>query len=126
MSLVNGSTRTILLVEDEPLLLKFVRQLLEKAHFTVISATGAEDAMRTEAGFSGKIHLLLVCLTMPTMSGADLAKKLVGRRPGLPVMVMSGYPDGDMLATNNGWHFISKPFEVTVLLDRITALATVA
>jgi two-component system, cell cycle sensor histidine kinase and response regulator CckA len=120
----NGTTKTILLVENDPLLLKCLRFLLEKGGFTVLSAGSAEQAMRTEAEFSGKIHLLLVSVTMPIMSGAEIATKLEGRRPGLPIMLMSGYPDGGILAANNGWHFISKPFGATAILKRIRACAT--
>jgi FixJ family two-component response regulator len=82
--------------------------------------------MRTEAGFVERIHLLLVSVTMPTMSGVDLAKKLEEQRPGLPIMLMSGYPDGEQTAANSGWHFLSKPFEATALVDRIRGFAAFA
>ncbi len=116
-----SGTKTILLVEKEPLVLKFVRTLLEKGGFTVLSASTAEQAMRIEAGFSGIIHLLIVAMTMGATSGADLARKLRQRRPELQVILMSSYSDGQMLATNNGWRFLEKPFSATALIDRVKA-----
>jgi DNA-binding response OmpR family regulator len=113
------ATKTILLVEQDPLVVTFIRTLLEKAGFAVLSATTAEQALRIEADFSGTIHLLLVALTMPATSGADLAQKLLQRRPELQVILMSSYPDGQMLAAKNGWRFLAKPFSATALLDGV-------
>jgi two-component system cell cycle sensor histidine kinase/response regulator CckA len=115
-------TKTILLVEDESLVLKFVRAVLEKNGFRVIAASSPQQAIRTEAGFTGPIHLLLTSLTMPGTSGAELAKRLQERRPELLVMLMSSYPDGQMLAASNGWRFIAKPFKAADLLQEITAV----
>jgi two-component system, NtrC family, response regulator GlrR len=119
-------SKTILVVEGEPLLLKFLSLTLTKSGFTVLSAASEDEAIRTEAGYLGKIHLLLISMTMPTGCGIDLAKKLGRRRPGLPILLMSGYQDGATVAANNGWRFISKPFDRIALLDRIEAFATAA
>ena len=115
------ATKTILLVEQDPSVLKFIRTLLEKEGFPVLSATTAKQALRIEAEFSGTIHLLIVAMTLGAASGADLARKLRQRRPELQVILTSSYQDGQMLAANNGWRFLAKPFSAAALLDGVKA-----
>jgi DNA-binding response OmpR family regulator len=71
---------TILLVEGEPLLLKYVRTILERAHFMVLSANTAESAIGI-GQTTGTIHLLLSGVSMPGFSGIESAEQLEGR-PG--------------------------------------------
>jgi two-component system, cell cycle sensor histidine kinase and response regulator CckA len=110
---------TILVVEDNSFVLKPVLTMLERAGFEVLSATGAEEAIRVEADFAGTIHVLLSDVMMPGISGPDLAKKLKERRPEMHIILMSGYADGALLVLNYGWHFIKKPFVAAGLLGRI-------
>ena len=44
------------------------------------------------------------------------------RRPEMRVMLMSGYPDGEMLFLNYGWHFIEKPFLAVELVERVNSV----
>lgn len=114
-----GNLETILLVEDHSVLLKLVKQILEAAHFTVMPAASAREAIRLEAEFPGTIDLLLTDVRMRAMSGPILAKKLKERRPQMRVMLMSGYPGGALLILNYGWHYIEKPFVPSVLVGKI-------
>jgi two-component system, cell cycle sensor histidine kinase and response regulator CckA len=117
--LVPGVFETILVVEDTPSVLATVRLILKNAGFTVLEATSAEQAIQIESNFAGTIHLLLSDVMMPGMSGSDLAKVLVERRKDMRVMMMSGYPGGDLLVLNYGWYFIHKPFVPKGLLERV-------
>ena len=110
--------QTILLVESEPLLLKFVSRLLRKAGLTVLTASDAEQALQLEATFPGVIHLLLTAFTLPRLSGPGLAQKLEWR-VGMPVMLMSGYPDVRTIASSHNWSFTEKPFAVSAFLDQV-------
>jgi DNA-binding response OmpR family regulator len=113
--------KQILLVESDPLLLKFVRSLLEKAGLRVLATNNAESAIQLAQGFGGTIDLLLTGASLPRLSGAQLAQKLE-RRPGLQIMLMSSDHDAFMLASNHGWYFIQKPFHPTALLGEISAV----
>jgi DNA-binding NtrC family response regulator len=120
MALLNGGTAgTILVVEDHAVLLKFVKQILEDANFTVIAASRAKEAIQLEAEFPGTIDLLLSDVRMRNTSGPSLAKKLKERRPQMRVMLMSGYPGGALLVLNYGWHYIEKPFVASALVSKI-------
>jgi DNA-binding NtrC family response regulator len=111
--------KTILLVENEPLLLKFGRVILETAGFMVRSAPTAEEATRIDQEYTGTIDLLLTAFSLPRGSGPELADQLAWSRPGLPVVLMSGYTAVRAVAANHGWGFIEKPFLPSALLDGI-------
>jgi|SRR5579871_2764754 len=113
------TAETILVVEDHSALLKLVRQILQDAGFTVLSATNASKARWLEAEYPGTIDLLLSDVRMRGMSGVTLAKRLKEKRPQMRVMLMSGYPGGDLLVLEYGWHYIEKPFVPAALIARI-------
>jgi DNA-binding response OmpR family regulator len=111
--------QTILVVEDHPLLLAVVKEILEDAHFIVLAASSPQKALRIEASFKGTIDLLLSDVMMPGMNGPDLAKKIKAQRPQIRIILMSGYPNGALLILNYGWHFIQKPFLPLALVTRV-------
>ncbi len=102
-----NSRRTILLVEDEPGVLKVGKRLLERLGFIVLPAGSPTEAMRLADQHAGHIDLLLTDVVMPEMNGRELAELLSGRCPGMRLMFMSGYTanvvarhgvlDGDVL-----------------------------
>ena len=92
--------------------------ILADAHFNVLSATNAAEAIQT-TNAAGRIHLLLSGIMMPDMSGPALALKLKESRPEMRVMLMSGYANGALLILNYGWYFIQKPFLAGQLVKRI-------
>jgi DNA-binding NtrC family response regulator len=115
-----NSLETILVVEDHPVVLDAVRMILEGAGFCVFTAANSTEAIRIESGFGGTIHLLLSDVMMPDMSGPVIAKLLKRFRPDMRVMLMSGYPDGDMLFLNHGcWLVIEKPYVSTTLIELV-------
>ena len=114
-----NTLETILVVEDNPVVLETVRNILEHAGFCVLSAANSTEAIRIEGGFGGTIHLLLSDVMMPDMSGPVVAQTLKKLRPDMRVVLMSGYPDGNMLFLNYGWHFIQKPFLPVKLVEKV-------
>ena len=111
-----GGVKTVLVVDDDPLVLNFVGRLLKQAGFSVLLASSGNRATEVQAAFAGKIDLLLCDVMMPGISGPDLAKKLKESRPEMRIMLMSGYAGGDMLILNHGWDFVQKPFLPKTLL----------
>lgn len=109
---------TILLVEGQSVLRRFIQQLLEDAGFTVIVATSGKEALRLESEFPGTIHLLLADLRMTGISGPSLAIRMKDRRPQLRVMLISSYPGGALLVLNGGWHYIEKPLVPSFLVSK--------
>ena len=115
--------KTILVVDDQPAIVTFVSSLLVSNEFDVITASSGKEAMEVSRSRKDKIDLLLSDFQMPGMSGVELATQMCRDRPGLKVLLMSGFPDG-MLVLNEGWHFLAKPFIPSQLCALITGLTT--
>ena len=89
-------TETLLLVEDEDGVRAFAEAALRTAGYTVLPARDGEDALSKAAAHPGPIHLLFTDAVMPRLGGRELAERLLRDRPGLRVLVSSGY-DADAL-----------------------------
>jgi PAS domain S-box-containing protein len=112
---------TILVVEDEASIRSLAREILEGQGYAVLEAPGAEEALRRAAEHAGPIHLLLTDVVMPGKSGVDFARDLLGLRPGLRVVYMSGYADRAVQADAPGVAFVQKPFDPALLARRVRA-----
>jgi signal transduction histidine kinase len=113
---------TILLVEDEPTILKMTAMMLEMLGYTVLSANTPGEAIRLAGEFTGEIHLLLTDVVMPEMNGRDLSINLLSRYPRLKRLFMSGYT-ANVIAhhgvLDEGVSFIQKPFSTNDLADKV-------
>lgn len=113
---------TILLVEDEPSLLKMTEVMLRRLGYFVLPALTPEEAVRLAAGYRGDIQLLITDVIMPHMNGRELADQLQSIRPDLRCLFMSGYT-ADVIAKKGilekGVHFIQKPFQKKELAAKV-------
>jgi two-component system cell cycle sensor histidine kinase/response regulator CckA len=112
---------TILLVDDEAIILGFVSNLLIKHKYNVLIANSGDAAVQQSRAYKGDIDLLLSDFEMPGISGIELATTLTLERPQLKVLLMSGFTGG-MLVLNEGWHFLAKPFIESQLRALIVGL----
>ena len=110
---ITGGNETVLLVEDEPLLLKMCKMMLEKLGYRVLPAVLPSEARRLAEKHSNEIDLLITDIIMPEMNGRDLAGSLKAHYPALKVLFMSGYT-ANVIAhrgiLDSGVNFIQKPF----------------
>ena len=113
---------TILVVEDDPTLLKLTRRMLERLGYIVLAADNHGAATALVQQYSEKIHLLIADVIMPEMNGRDLAEKLLTVHPEMKVLFMSGYT-ANVIAHHGvleaGVHFIQKPFSMEDLSDQV-------
>jgi two-component system, cell cycle sensor histidine kinase and response regulator CckA len=106
-------TETILLVEDEPAILKMTRLILEGLGYKVLTADTPNEGIARAFGHDGKIHLLITDVVMPEMNGRELAVRLSSVYPGLKRLFMSGYTANVIVhhgVLDEGVQFIHKPF----------------
>jgi signal transduction histidine kinase/ActR/RegA family two-component response regulator len=82
---------TVLVAEDEEAVREFAVESLQRHGYQVISAASGEAALQLAGTHDGAIHLLLTDVVMPGMTGPELARRLRASRPGLRVLLMSGY-----------------------------------
>jgi DNA-binding NtrC family response regulator len=113
---------TILLVEDEEQVRRLARRVLERAGFAVVEAGDAEAALRRANRHPGTIHLLVVDMMLPGLSGRELAAQLAIHRPAVKVLYISGTADGaigrhQVLAP--GTEFLQKPFALDQLVRKV-------
>ena len=101
--------RTILLVDDDAAILRFVSGLLVEYKYNVLVASSGCEALQVSRDCNCAIHLLLSDFEMPGMNGISLAAEISLERPEIKVLLMSGFTGG-MLVLNEGWHFLAKPF----------------
>ena len=108
-----GGHETILLVEDEPAILKITATMLKRLGYTVLAVNAPGEAVRLMHDFTADIHLLMTDVIMPEMNGRDLADQLTALNKGMRCLFMSGYTS-DIIASQGilteGIHFIQKPF----------------
>ncbi|WP_320040854.1 PAS domain S-box protein [uncultured Desulfobacter sp.] len=119
---VPTGTETILLVEDEPAILKMTRMMLERKGYSVLPADGPADAIRITNEHVGKIDLLMTDVVMPEMNGRDLAKKVTAVFPEIKLLFMSGYAAEVIThkgVLEDGVAFIQKPFSTNELAKKI-------
>ncbi len=116
---------TVLLVEDDPMVRRLVRETLKLNGYKVIEAGSGEEALSIFEKEKPAIDLLLTDLTMPGIGGRDVAQALLSRRAGLPVLYMSGYSE-DMVfregAQEPGTGFLSKPFSTGDLVSKVRSM----
>ncbi|MDA3924284.1 MAG: PAS domain S-box protein [Kiritimatiellae bacterium] len=113
---------TVLLVEDEPLILEMGKRMLESLGYRVLTAGLPDEAIAMAEEHAGEIHLLLTDVVMPQMNGLDLAIRLTLFHPKIKHMFMSGYT-ADIIAKQGlieeGMHFIQKPFTIQDLAAKV-------
>ncbi len=113
---------TILLVEDEPGILKMAAVMLERRGYTVLAAAAAGEALHLAETHAARIDLLMTDVVMPDMNGRELAETLLARHPKLKVLFMSGYT-ADVIAhhgiLDEGVHYIQKPFSTRQVAEKV-------
>jgi CheY-like chemotaxis protein len=103
----------VLLVEDEPTILRIARRILEDNGCTVLAASTPEEALEIARSHDGPIPLLITDVVMPGMNGWELKERLGVIKSGLRCLYMSGYP-ADVIAHHGNLHegvtLLEKPF----------------
>jgi PAS domain S-box-containing protein len=116
---------TILVVEDEDLVLDVATRILTQHGYRVLSATSGAEALELIHRHGGTIHLLLTDVVMPGFTGSQVAEQVSKIRPEIRVLYMSGYPES--MITPQGVidqkvPLVSKPFTAPDLLEHVRAV----
>jgi CheY-like chemotaxis protein len=103
----------ILIVDDEDVVRRTAKTALERSGYTVLLSENGRRAVDVFAGLSDQISLVLLDLTMPVMGGEEAYHKLREIRPGLEIILTSGYEESQALANLQGEEiagFLKKPY----------------
>ncbi len=107
----------ILVVDDDTIVIKSCRRILEAEGFEVAAVPGADDAL--ERIKSDEFDLLLIDVKMPKHDGIFLMREIKKNWPNIPIIVMSGYPTPETVTDVlklGATQFIPKPFRPDELM----------
>lgn len=130
------TSATILVVDDEPSIVKRCRALLQPEGFTILEADGSSEALKICAQHEGPIDVLLTDLVLPPpgfqlasgsnefphVHGHELAMRAATMRQGLRIILMSGNPEKELSShgiKRGALPFLQKPFEKAALIQLI-------
>jgi two-component system, cell cycle sensor histidine kinase and response regulator CckA len=117
-----GRNETILLVEDEPIILEIGMAMLKELGYQVLAVGRSSEAVRLAETYEGEIHLLMTDVVMPEMNGRELAEHVVAVRHGIKCLFMSGYTSNVIThrgVLDEGVNFIQKPFSMQALAEKV-------
>ncbi len=119
---------TILLVEDDPGTRAVTTRLLTRQGYTVVEATTADEALARLDRDGPSMSLILTDVMMPGMNGVEFARHVRTRWPGLPLLLMSGYSDAEIVDGTDAARlpFVEKPFTSSSLLTAVAQAMVVA
>ncbi len=118
-------SETILLVEDNAQTREAVRRTLETAGYAVIPAETPMEAIDLVSNPQVQIHALVTDIGLLGVSGPQLARLIVGDRPNLRVLYISGHTAAEVVPPGRvgpGTAFLQKPFSADALLAELRAL----
>jgi len=115
----------VLFIDDEEFLVELGKGLLERLGYKVTAMTDPNEALELFSGHPSKFDLVFTDMTMPGMSGLELARALLKKRPSVPIILCTGY--NDEVSTEKAMAvgirgFLMKPLsrsEITVAIRRV-------
>ena len=125
---ISEPPKTLLVVDDDPMVRDMETQILRLQGYTVLEAESAAEALRLAAS-TVAIHLLITDFSMPEVDGLELTRRFRAVHPRTPVLMVSGSlpllrartePDLDHFA------FLAKPFQFDELLHKVRTLLDAA
>lgn len=120
---ISEPPKTLLVVDDDPIIRDVETQVLRLQGYTVLSAEGAAEALRL-AREAAAIHLLITDFSMPEVDGLELTRRFRAVHPKTPVlMVSSSLPlIQDRIDDLDRFDFLPKPFHFDELLHKVRTL----
>lgn len=116
---------TILVAEDEAVVQKLLLELLRREGYATLAANDGVAALELARNHTGPIQLLITDVVMPKMAGTDLARQVTALKPGIRVLLISGYSNPESVAplqNQAGVTYLRKPFLPRTLLAEVRAL----
>jgi len=119
---------TILIIDDEPAVLRVSKRVLERAGYAVLDAADGSAGMALFAERAGEIDAVVLDLSMPGISGSEVLAEMRRARPEVPVLVVSGYSRAEVARRLKGeppTGVLRKPFRPKELVDALGPVLSV-
>jgi CheY-like chemotaxis protein len=105
--------KTVLVVDDDPMMLNVLGRILERENFELLMAASGPDALKALDEHGGRLDLLVTDYAMPGMQGRELAERVRQRFPRVRVLYQTGFSDllfDNCVELEDGAAFLEKPF----------------
>ena len=115
----------ILVIDDEDIIRRTAKSMLEHYGFTVVVAENGQEGVELFQVLAEKVSAVLLDMTMPVMNGDEAFRRLKAINPAIKVILSSGYNEVEAirLFTGKGLAgFIQKPYSTTTLLAKIRSI----
>ena len=119
---VPRGTERILLVDDEEPIVRMEKQMLERLGYQVTERTSSVEALETFRNAPDKFDLVITDMTMPNMTGVQLAPKLLEIRPDIPIIICTGFStkiDNEKATAAGIRGYVMKPVVMSELGKKI-------
>ena len=118
---MSAAPRTVLIVDDDPNILRLIEKMLKSRAVTVLLAPRPSEALAICE--TQPVHLLISDVAMPEMDGMKLADRVLGLQPNASVLLISGrYKEGDRPSADTRMRFLPKPFFPSQLIACLNEL----
>jgi len=120
-----GPAGTVLVADDEAILLRLVENVLRRADFRVVTATNSAEALEAFSEDPAAIDAVLIDAGIPPSGAAEVLRTMLALRSGVGVVVSSGASPSDelrKLLEDCGGRFLSKPFAPEALISAVSAV----
>jgi DNA-binding response OmpR family regulator len=111
--------RVVLVVDDEPVVCLMMARILAEAGFHVLEAHGGEAAMALLSTLSDAVQLVVSDITMPGLTGMELARRMAVEWPAVPILLISGRGGPE---PGYSGPYLPKPFTADALLNAVAVL----
>jgi PAS domain S-box-containing protein len=115
----------ILVVDDEEIIRRTAKSMLERAGYTVVVAEHGQHGVELYEVLRDKVAAVLLDMTMPVMSGEEAFRRLKEIQPKIKVLLSSGYNESEAIRRFSGKGlagFIQKPYSSTALSQKVAAI----
>ncbi len=122
---IPGGTETLLIVEDEESLLAILQTSLQNKGYRIIPAVDGREALKLFKQQQDHIHMVITDLGLPKLSGEAVVRELKNIKPGIKVIVASGYVDREQkleLFALGAKEIIMKPYDQTEVLEKVRSV----
>jgi PAS domain S-box-containing protein len=116
------TNNTVLLVDDEPMVIEVGEMMLEAIGFDIVTAKDGIEALEQLRRYQSQIALIILDLTMPRMDGFEAFHEITRTAPEIPIIIASGYTRGQVrqqFREHEPAAYLKKPFRVDQLADTI-------
>ena len=114
--------KTILVVEDDALVLGLTSRLLRAEGYVLLQAANGKEAIQIARDFHQEIHLVVTDVIMPELSGKELVVEMAALRPDIKVLYITGYPESLLLQNGSltlNDPLLPKPYSAAALRRKV-------